>query len=430
MTPLSLRGALVVLVLSAGAGGRVLAEPLTLAEAHATALRNHPRVTIAQLRELIAREVVRENRAAYFPTADAYADGVEAGNRNTRILAGGLNNPVIYDRVADGIGVSELITDFGQTSNRVAGARLEARAESQNAAAVNEQILLSVDVHYFGALQAQAVLRVARDTVASRQLLVNRVEALARNQLKSSLDVSFAQVALEESLLLQQNAEGDVAGSQASLSAALGYRDSHSFELADEPLPSGNPPDVDRVIDAATRNRPDLLRLRFERDAAIRAARAQKDRNYPTLAAVGSFGNAMSHDYRLPDKYAAGAITLDIPLFEGGAFLARQHEAELNARIADQVLRDEEDNVGRDVRLAWIALNASRQRLRTTEKLLSYAGQAYELAQARYRMGSSSMLELSEAQLSATTARIAAASARYDELIRQSMLDYQTGSLR
>jgi outer membrane protein len=405
-------------------------ESLTLAQARQIALRNHPQVAISQLRELTAEEVLRENQAAYLPTANAYIDGVDAGNRDARILAGGLNNPSIYDRVADGVAVSQLITDFGQTTNLTAGAKLQVKAASQDVAATNEQILLNVDLNYFGALQARAVLRVAQDTVKARQLLGDQVTALAKNQLKSELDVSFAQVALEESRLLLQKAASDVETSQAGLSAALGYRDAHFFALVDESLPPSDLPGIDALIDTAMNRRPDLLRLQYERDAAKRFARAQKDKNYPTVAAVGAAGDALSRDYRLPANYVVGGIEMNIPLFAGGSYLARQREAELKAQIADQSLRELEDNVSRDVRVAWLNFNTSLERLRTTEQLLKHANQAYALAQARYRIGSSSIVELTDAQLSATSAQIAEANARYDELIQQSILEYQIGNLR
>jgi outer membrane protein len=405
-------------------------ESLTLAQAHQIALRNHPQVAISQLRELAAHEVLKENQAAYLPTANAYVDGVDADNRNARILAGGLNNPSIYDRIADGVAVSQLITDFGQTSNLTASARFQVKAAGQDVAATNEQILLNVDLNYFGALQAQAVLRVAQDTTKARQLLGNQVAALAKNQLRSELDVSFAEVALEESRLLLQKAQSDVETSQAGLSAALGYRDAHHFALADASLPASDLPGIDELIDTALNGRPDLLRLRYEQDAAKRFARAQKDRNYPTVAAVGAAGNAISRDYRLPANYVVGGIEMNIPLFAGGSYLAQQREAELKAQIAGQSLRDLEDNVSRDVRVAWLNFNTSLERLRTTEELLKHANQAYALAQARYNIGSSSIVELTDAQLSATSAQIAEANARYDELIQQSILEYQIGNLR
>lgn len=412
------------------AGLRAAAEPLTLKDAHATALRNHPQVAIAQLQELVAQEVVKQNRSAYFPTASGYVDAVAAGNRNTRILAGGLNNPVIYDRVADGLGVSELITDFGQTGNMVASARLSAKAQTASTAATDQQILLNVDINYFSALQTQAVLKVAQDTLKARQLLVDQVTALEKNKLRSELDVSFAEVALEQSRLIMQKAVGDAEGAQAGLSTALGYRDGRHFELADEPGVPGEIPEADSLIATAMNSRPDLQRLRYEQSAADRYARAQKDVNYPTVAAVGTIGNAMSHDYRLPNKYAAGGIAVDIPIFEGGEYVARQHEAELKARIAEQALRDQEDNVSRDVRVAWLNFNSAVQQFRTTEQLLKHANQAFSLAEARYKIGSSSIVELTDAQVNATSAQIADANARYGELIQRAILDYQTGVLR
>lgn len=404
-------------------------EVLTLPQAQATALLNHPRVAIAKLRELVAGEIVKQNQAAYYPSANAYLDAVEAGNSNTRILAGGLNNPVIFDRVADGMSITELITDFGRTRNQVAAARLSAKAETEAAAATDEQILLNVDANYFNALETRAVLQVAEQTLQARQLLVDRVSSLARNQLKSDLDVSFAQVALEQSRLLLEKADNDAAASQASLSAALGYRDTRNFQLADVPPPIGNPSDLETLIAAAIASRPNLVRLRYEREASARLARAEKDRNYPTVAAIGTIGNAISHDNRLPNKYAAGGIAVDFPLFAGGSYRARQHQAELQAQIAGENLREQEDNTTRDVRLAWLNFNTSVQRLRTTEQLLKHANQAYALAQARYKIGSSSIVELSDAQVNATAAQIADANARYDVLIQRAILDYQTGGL-
>ena len=135
----------------------------------------------------------------------------------------------------------------------------------------------------------------------------------------------------------------------------------------------------------------------------------------------------MSRDDRLPANYTAGGIQISMPVFAGGYYSARQHEAELRAKAAAENLRTAEDNVTRDVRIAWLNLNSARQRLTTTQQLRDYAGQAYQLADARYRAGSSSIVELSQAQLELTSAEIANTSARYDVLIQESGLNYQTG---
>jgi outer membrane protein len=403
---------------------------LTLAAAHAEALRDHPRLAAAQVEAEIAQESVHAARAAYFPTLNAYVDGVAAGNENTRLLAGGLNNPSIYDRLAGGLVANQLITDFGRTRNLTASAQLQARAATAGADATREQILLNVDLAYYRALEAAAVLQVAQQTLTTRQLLVDRVTALNRNQLRSELDVSFAEVAREEAQLLVQNAEGDVGKTQAALSAALGEPAPQSFQLAE---PAGDVPTVPEypaLLDSALQTRPEIIGLRFDRDASQRFAQAEHDLDYPSIAAIGSVGEAPDHDAHLAPHYAAGGVQLSIPLFTGGLNASRQRAARLRSEVAVENLRAAEDEVGRDVRVAWLDFNTAVKQLQTTDQLVRHASQAFDLAQAEYKIGRSSIVELSQAQLEATSAQIAQADARYNALIQRSLVEYQIGGLR
>ncbi len=404
--------------------------PLSMDEAKAEALRNHPAYVAAQLQSLLSKEALKETQAAYYPTATGYATAVGTAWDNTRILAGGINNPSVYDRVADGVMVSQLITDFGRTRNLSSSAKARVRAAAEGAEASREQILLNVEANYLATLQAEAVLDVARQTVAARKLLVEQVTTLAKNQLKSELDVSFAEVSLEQAELLLQKAEGDVNGAMASLGAALGRRDTSTFILADDHQQVAPPAELSVLVATALKQRPDLLDLQSERDAAMSVAAAEKDANYPTLAAVGVLGNAFSEDYHLPDKYAAAGVQLTIPIFEGGAMVARQHEAQIRANVASEALRQAEDTVVRDVRLALVAVQTAYQRLSTTRQLLKHASQAYDLAQARYKVGSSSIVELSDAQLNQTSAAIAYANAAFDTRVQAAVLDFEMGSIR
>src|SRR5271168_168017 len=117
---------ILVLIMLAGAGGGVWANMtnapsvLSLADAQKIALQNHPQIAAADYRALAAREVLTETRSGYYPNANLYADAVGATTENARILAGGVNNPSVYNRVAGGLAVSQLITDFGRTANLTA----------------------------------------------------------------------------------------------------------------------------------------------------------------------------------------------------------------------------------------------------------------------------------------------------------------------
>jgi outer membrane protein len=216
----------------------------------------------------------------------------------------------------------------------------------------------------------------------------------------------------------------------ASLSEALGRKDVETFLLDDNQPVVSAPPGLSVLVDAALRQRPDLLQLQYQRDAAASAAAAAKDANYPTLAAVGVLGNAFVEDSHLPDKYAAAGVQLTVPIFEGGALIARQREAEIRAEVASESLREAENSAVRDVRLALVAAQTAYKRLSTSRQLLKHATQAFELARARYKAGSSSIVELSDAQLNQTLAAIEFANAQFGTRLQAAVLDYQTGAIR
>jgi outer membrane protein len=403
---------------------------LTLADAQKLALQNHPQIAAANYRALAAQEVEKETRAGYYPNANLYADAVGANEEGTRIMAGGLNNPSVYDRDAGGLEVSQLITDFGRTANLTASSKLQAQAANQNANATREQVLLQVSINYFGTLGAQAVLQVAQQTVDTRQLLLDQVSLLASNKLKSELDVSFARVAVQESKLLLQKAQNDADDAMTSFSTALGYREPRLFQLAESsPFVLVNMNDVSQLVEIALTERPELLSLRNEHNAALRFAKSERDSRLPTVSAIGLAGDAPNHDSHLPDNYAVGGIQLSLPLFAGGYYTARQHAAELKAQADNELVRALEDDVVRDVHIAWLNVNNALEQLQTTEELVQNAAEAYDLAEARYKIGSSSIVELSQAQLGLTSAQIANANARYNVLIQQVNLNYEIGAL-
>ena len=404
---------------------------LTLREAHEAALRSHPEISVADLKALAARQVTRQFRSGFFPTLSANAVAVGAANDNTRLSAiGVLNNPVIYDRNAEGLILSQLLTDFGRTANLTGSAKLRAQAEANTAQATREQILLAVDGAFFAGQQAQSVTRVAKQTVAERQVFLDQVSMMASNQLRSELDVSFARVNVEDSKLLLSKAQNDVQASFAQLANLMGLREQKTYQLVEEPLPTELSTNISDFVQLALRARPDLLSLRNSQEAAFKFSRAERALRYPVISAVGSAGVVPIGNSTLGDNYAAGGLILTVPLYAGGLYSARQEEAELRAHAVDENLRDLENNVVRDVRIAWLNAQNAFDRLRITAQLLDNAKLSYQLAQARYTNGISSIVEFNQAELNLLSAQIAYADTQYEYLLRRSALNYQTGSLR
>jgi outer membrane protein len=413
-----------VLPLAAQAG-----EPLSLRDAEARALQSHPQIRAGQYAAQAGSEVTREVRSAYFPAVFGSVTGAEAEN-GSRIAAGGLNNPIILDRLAAGVSFAQLLTDFGRTSDLVQTASLRAQAMQQSAETDRADVLLRVDRAYFGALRAQAILRVAQQTVSARQLVADQINALAASSLKSGLDVSFARVNLSEAQLLLLQARNDAAAAFAALAAALGQSDAPAYSLAEEPLPPAPPPDEAAIIAQALRERPDVAAERLVGQASAKFADAERALWFPTISAMGAAGVAPYRQVGLNGHYSAIGINVSVPLANGHLFAARHAEASVRALAEAERLRDLENRVTRDVRVALLDAQTGFQRLELTNQLLDQAAQAQDLAEARYNLGLSSIVELSQAQLNKTRAEIEQASARYDYQARMAALRYQTGALR
>jgi len=408
------------------------ANSLTLAQARDLALKQHPRISVANLTALAARQVTKEVQSVLRPSLFAVATA--AGNtdpNNTRILAGGLNNPHVFDREAQGITISQLITDFGKSWDLTKSAQLRERSEKMNVDATRAQILLEVDNAFFSSLESQSVLQVAQETVRTRGMVLEQVRALATNKLRSELDVSFASVDYDQAKILLAKAQIDLKSSFAILSDVLGEPRARTYHLADEPLPAYLTNDSSALILEALAQRPDLLQSRYQRDAAREFASAQAKLDYPTLSAAGTAGVRGAGDPHLvgPDYLAAG-INLSLPLYEGGLNAGLRREAQYRAKAAEEAVRDQEDNIARDVQVTSLDVDYAWQQLALTDALLRNANEALELSKARLTSGLGSIIELSQSELNQTSAQIAAANARYNYQVQHSALDFQLGRLR
>jgi outer membrane protein len=402
---------------------------LSVEDAEHIALKNNPAISVARLNALASQQVTREVRSALWPQAYANLTAVDARD-NSRITAGGLNNPIIYTRAAGGATVSQLITDFGHTTNLVASAHLQARADEQNAAATRNDVLLAVDQAFYVALQTHAVLSVAQQTVASRQLLADQVSALTKSKLKSDLDLSFANVNLAQAKLLYLDALNNDKSSNASLSAILGYPTLENFELVSNSAPLAPPPaDVDPLIADALSKRPELLSLEFESESAEKIHQANRDEMLPTISALAAFGDSPVRDDRVYGPYGAIGVNIQIPIFNGFFFSSKSRETDLRAQVIRQRLMDLRNRISRDVRTSWLAANTSFDRVTVSEQLLVQANRALDLAQTRYKLGLSSIVELSQAQLQQTQAEIGSAQSEFDYRLALSVLRYQTTGL-
>ena len=404
-------------------------QPLTLQEAEKIAIQNHPRIQAAAQLALAAEAQTKEVQSAYYPQANGALTGATS-ETGTRIAAGFLNSPSVFDKFSEGVAVTQLLTDFGRTHEFSKSSHFHAQAQQESVVATRADVLLRVNLAYFGALRAQSVLHVAEETVKARQLVVDQISALAKSNLKSGLDVSFSNVDLARAELLLVQAQNDLQASYAQLSDALGYSDQRTFQLVDEALPGAPPSDVAPLLTEAFQNRPEIISQGFDVRSAQSYATAERDLWFPTISAAGVAGLIPYRQDPLPSHYSAAGFSVSVPIFNGRLFNAQHTEATARARAQEQLLRNLQNRIAQDVRTSWLNVISAYQRLSLTQQLLDQTTQAFDLAKGRYQLGLSSIIELSQAQLNLTEAQVEQVSAQYDYESQNANLNYQLGRVK
>lgn len=412
------------------AAGTVQGKRLTRTDAEQMAIKNNPRISASRLLALAQHQVVRETRSAELPQATADLSAVDA-EEGSRLSAGSITASRLLEHAGAGANFTQLITDFGKTTNLVASSKLREKAQNANALATEQDIVLATDQAFYAALQAQALLQVAKQNVAARHATDLQVGQLTKNKLKSDLDLSFADVNFLQAKLLLLDAQDDADASTAALDAVLGLDREEAFDLADDsgsaPSP---PPDVDQLVQTGLTQRPDLQALSFDQQASMKFSHAERDQMLPTINAAGTAGSVpiRPDQYYVSNWWGAIGVNVSIPIFNGFLYSSEAKEASLRAKADAENTRELRDRIVRDVHTSWLAANDAFQKVAVSQALLNQANRALELAQARYQIGLSSIVELSEAQYQQTDAAIGNTNAQYQYKLALATLNYQVGS--
>lgn len=402
---------------------------ISLEDAKSIAIENHPKIHSSDNNVKAASERITISRSAYLPQVTGNAVRAYADN-NTRLAAtNGLNNPAIIDRGSVGVGVSQLITDFGRTSDLIDASKFELKAEKANANLTRASILMDVTRAYYNLLYAQALQKVADDSFKARQKIFEQISLLRDAKMKSDLDVSIAKQVLSEGSLLKLKAQSVLGEALATLSDALGYGETKKFKLSSNVKITPPPSDLNSLIQSALKTNPELAILINKKAASKKLTDANSKSRYPTISILGYAGNTpiRSSSQNIDPNYATAGVNLSIPFFTGGRITAQEKESEYNAKTSGENLTAKKNQLMRDIKISFDSVQNTFKNIDLTSQMSKNANKTYDLTKARYEIGKSSIVDLSQAQLAKTQAEISTVNATYEYLIQRSILEYRVG---
>ena len=414
--------------------------PLSLKQAEETALRNQPTMREAHGLLEAAEGRVEEARAGYLPqvtlngsyerTTGNFAlhpGYVSTGSSGTggRSGTGGTSGttasgaPILwtpqYNYYTVGATGSQLLYDFGQTSNRWRAAAASRDAADQNTRTAVLQTLLNVRRAYFVARAQRDLVAVAEETVTNQEKHVEQTQAFVRTGIQPDINLATVMTALANAKVQLVTARNNYAVAEAQVAQAMGVPVGLSFSLSDAELPpvAGEDGSTEALVDHALRARPELANLFAQRRAQELTVKSLKGAYGPALSAVGSFSEVgIAIDGLVPNWYVGLALTWNI--LQGGLTTGQVREARgtLENLVGQQDALKLQVQV--DVQQGRLSVQAAKATIGAAGEAVVNARQQLTLAEQRYAHGLGNAVELSDAQVAYTSAEAQLVQAKFN----------------
>ncbi|MBM4313708.1 MAG: TolC family protein [Deltaproteobacteria bacterium] len=396
-------------------------DTLDLQRCIAIAMEKHPSIQAAAGTVMAGESKVGQARAALYPQLS----GAAGYSRTDPYSSSGITAGQAYDTYSSSVSLSQNLYDFGKTSTQVKVQELSRDSSRSDLDNVIVQVAFAVKQAYYGLLQARRNRDVAREVVGQFQQHLQRAKAFFEVGTKPKFDVTKADVDLSNAKLNLLKAENTVRLGQVTLNNTMGLPEAPDYEVVDQ-LPFERVAiDLEEVTRKAYERRPDLKAIDVKKRSLEQSIEVARKGYYPSLTGTASYGWGAS-SFPLDQGWSFGA-QLVVPLFSGYSTKYQVEEARANLDIltANEALLRQ--TIYQDVKQAWLNLQEAADRISAAELTVRQANENLDLANGRYASGVGSPIEVTDALVSVSNAKLAHISALSDYRLAQASLAKATG---
>ncbi len=420
--------ALSAFILCVGSPAQSVApDTLTVQRAIALGLDHHPSLRAAEAGVLYAEGGKKLALSTYFPAVNFSASGTH--NEGAFVF-----NPSfapsqqIYTSYTTGFSATQMLYDFGKTSNRVGANTGLVRAAQEDYRSARDAVVNNVQVAFFASLEAKDVIKVNEETVQQAEDHLRQAKAFYSVGKRPLLDVRRAEVDVANANLGLIHARNLEQVSRLQLENALGMHLSPGFILKGSVDTAGLTITLDSARISAVAHRPDILSASARYESFSSLAAAAWYQHLPTLSANGTY-NWSGFDQKLYGRWTAG-VTFSLPIFQGFGINAQVQQAEAAAEAQMAEVKLTLENALLDVEQTYLSVREAEERIAATEKLVDQAEESLRLAEKQYAAGVGTSLEVTDAQITRSNARISSIQSTYDHTIALTRLARAMGIMR
>ena len=401
------------------------------------ALHTNPETSISWQEAKAAAAGLERNRSAWYPTLTAMAFGQYFKTSFP------IPENVLVSRGFASFGSLNLawtLFDFGRRE-----AKIDASAQRLSAANFtfnrkHQEIAYRVASSFFAYQAVLAKVTAAQQTLDAASAGTDSVQAKFNQGLATRPDLLLAVQEQAKASYDFQDARGSVVQAQADLTANLGIPPSYSLQLIDLsklPLPADLADSVEKIVDQALEQRPDLMARLAElraREAEVKKARAEF---WPKISLGGMLGNqywgnvhtnsAGSEVYSASNLVGTAMLNVEWTLFDGFERSHAVHEAEARKEASKAQLEALRLEIIRDIWKAYADTKTALEKREFALALLKAAEESYAATQESYTHGFSTVIELLSAQKDLAHARYTEIDSRATLIRSAATLVYTSG---
>jgi len=397
------------------------ATPLTLDEALATALKNHPQIIEAQEVLNIADARTGQTRANYYPQISIAADWSRgesyfAAQESTRLAQ--TNSAGLY--------LKQTIYDFGRTAGAVDAARNNREAAHKALAVTQQDLALRVRSAFYLLLAAEKQVIAVSETVRARDQVYRQAQEFFNQGIRAKVDMARAEANLFAARTALIRAENNREIARVELANAMGLAYLGERTLLEPSTPEQQLPERSLVQQEAFRNRLELQQLSALKMSAAANLKSARGSYLPLLTGTASAGYA-DRDFPPSGNVWGVGLNLSIPLFSGFSSIEQVREANANINTIEARQNSLRLQITKEAESAWLGANEAAARMVSTQKEVAAANESKALAEGRYQEGVGSIIEVTDAQSQALDAQTANIQARYDYYTALARLDRAIG---
>ena len=292
---------------------------------------------------------------------------------------------------------------FSSASHSVRASRHSLDLAKQNA-------VYQVKIQFYELLKAMKLADVSRSSMQLSLDELERAKALYEVGSVARNDVLKAEVRVSQSELALIAAENRVKLEGSRLAKLLGLPVDSPIKIVEDLGEETPQVQIENSVRQALGQRPDLLAVRENlksAKASLLGSRAARLPSAYTSLAYSWSDNAFprTEDARKRNYSWDVRLGISLPLFDGLATTASVRQAKARAAIASYQVSDSELQAALEVKEATLGLEEATQMIKASKTGLASAEEDYRLSRERYAVGSGTMLELLNAEVSLFQAR-------------------------